>query len=245
MDFRWADARALALALALALARKQVAFLQAWLEASEGAAVRLIENHIAWVPLGFSWAYKLKKPVLLPSDFSTLAARRQFWEEKMRLKRRRRLAPGMKPDVVAVCKAGKARPSVVTGRFRAGSRPSGQPCVLGCWSNNAPWHRFGQGASANAACVNATVICICPTCSSGRDGQPHSTRSIQRRDAVAQRRCASGHHARAAGFRQELRLAGCRRSGRCHQRTFRCRAQAPVRAGGSRIVAWPRAEWHL
>lgn len=98
MDFRWADARALALALALALARKQVAFLQAWLAASEGAAVRLIENHIAWVPLGFSWAYKLKKPVLLPSfDFSTLAARRQFCEEELRLKRRRRrrLAPGM------------------------------------------------------------------------------------------------------------------------------------------------------
>ena len=86
---------------AVVLGRKRVASLQASLQASEGAPVRLIETHISWVLLAKSLAYKLKKPVLLPFlDFSTLAARRHFCEEELRLNQR--LAPAMYLDVVDV-----------------------------------------------------------------------------------------------------------------------------------------------
>ncbi len=89
------------LAQAMAAGRERVAFLRASLEASEGAPVRLIETHISWVLLASSMAYKLKKPVLLPFlDFSTLAARRHFCEEELRLNER--LAPDLYLDVVDV-----------------------------------------------------------------------------------------------------------------------------------------------
>ena len=87
---------------ALAQAREHVAALRASLEASEGRPVRLIETHISWVLLADTLAYKLKKPVRLPFlDFTTLAARRHFCEEELRLNRR--LAPSLYLDVVDVC----------------------------------------------------------------------------------------------------------------------------------------------
>ncbi|MCY7314123.1 MAG: AAA family ATPase [Rubrivivax sp.] len=96
-----AQAQAPAQAMAMAQARERVASLQAGLEASEGAPVRLIETHISWVLLAQSLAYKFKKPVQLPFlDFSTLAARRRFCEEELRLNRR--MAPALYLDVVDV-----------------------------------------------------------------------------------------------------------------------------------------------
>ena len=87
---------------AVALARERLASLRASLQEREGAPVRLIETHISWVLLAKSLAYKLKKPVQLPFlDFSTLAARRHFCEEELRLNRR--LAPALYLDVVDVC----------------------------------------------------------------------------------------------------------------------------------------------
>jgi uncharacterized protein len=51
--------------------------------------VDMIETHISWVFLAGDHAYKVKKPVRLPFlDFSTLAARRHFCEEELRLNRR-------------------------------------------------------------------------------------------------------------------------------------------------------------
>ena len=89
-------------ALALVQARERVAALRAGLEASEGQPVRLVETHISWLLLADSLAYKLKKPVRLPFlDFTTLAARRRFCEEELRLNRR--LAPSLYLDVVDVC----------------------------------------------------------------------------------------------------------------------------------------------
>lgn len=86
----------------MALGRERVASLRASLQVREGAPVRLIETHISWVLLAKSLAYKLKKPVQLPFlDFSTLAARRRYCEEELRLNRR--LAPAMYLDVVDVC----------------------------------------------------------------------------------------------------------------------------------------------
>lgn len=90
-----------ALAMALALGRERVASLRASLQASEGESVRLVETHISWVLLTRSLAYKLKKPVQLPFlDFSTLAARRHFCEEELRLNGR--LAPALYLNVVEV-----------------------------------------------------------------------------------------------------------------------------------------------
>ena len=51
--------------------------------------VDLEETHISWILLAGNYAYKVKKPVRLPFlDFSTLAARRRYCEEELRLNRR-------------------------------------------------------------------------------------------------------------------------------------------------------------
>ena len=61
----------------------------------------LIETHISWVLLTGSYAYKIKKPVNLGFlDFTTLAARRHYCAEELRLNRR--LAPGIYLDVVPI-----------------------------------------------------------------------------------------------------------------------------------------------
>ena len=100
---------------ALAVARERVAALRASLEASEGRPVRLVETHISWVLLADALAYKLKKPVRLPFlDFTTLAVRRRFCEEELRLNRR--LAPALYLDVVDVCDSPKGP------RFGGGGR---------------------------------------------------------------------------------------------------------------------------
>src|ERR1039457_1630787 len=71
-----------------------------------------LETHISWVLLTGSYAYKLKKPVNLGFlDFTTLAARRHYCEEELRLNRR--LAPELYLDVVPV--AGTAQCPLVGG----------------------------------------------------------------------------------------------------------------------------------
>ena len=91
---------------AMASARERVNALRSLLEARDGRSVRLIETHISWVlltaSLTGSFAYKLKKPLRLPFlDFTTLAARRHFCNEELRLNRR--LAASLYLDVVDVC----------------------------------------------------------------------------------------------------------------------------------------------
>ena len=67
----------------------------------EVGAVERIETHISTVLLAGAFAYKIKKPVALGFlDFSTLALRRHFCEEELRLNRR--LAPELYLDVVAI-----------------------------------------------------------------------------------------------------------------------------------------------
>jgi hypothetical protein len=63
--------------------------------------VELVETHISWVFLAGDYAYKLKKPVSLAFlDFSTLAKRRFYCEEELRLNRR--TAPALYLEVIAV-----------------------------------------------------------------------------------------------------------------------------------------------
>jgi aminoglycoside phosphotransferase family enzyme len=53
------------------------------------ATVERRETHMSWVFLTDRYAYKLKKPVRARSlDFSTLAARKFYCEEELRLNRR-------------------------------------------------------------------------------------------------------------------------------------------------------------
>lgn len=64
-------------------------------------AVELIETHISWVLLAGDYVYKIKKPVDFGFlDFSTLARRRHFCFEELRLNRR--LAADLYLDVVAI-----------------------------------------------------------------------------------------------------------------------------------------------
>ena len=63
--------------------------------------IELMETHISWVILAGNYAYKIKKPVVLDFlDFGTLAKRRHFCEEELRLNRP--WAPELYLDVVAI-----------------------------------------------------------------------------------------------------------------------------------------------
>jgi aminoglycoside phosphotransferase family enzyme/predicted kinase len=63
--------------------------------------VEVLETHISWVLLAGDYAYKVKKPVNLGFlDFSTLAARRFFCDEELRLNRR--TAPRLYLEVVPI-----------------------------------------------------------------------------------------------------------------------------------------------
>lgn len=71
------------------------------LAAAEGGPVQHVQTHLSHLLLTPSHAYKLKKPLRLPfADFSTLAARRHFCAEELRLNQR--LAPQLYLDVLPV-----------------------------------------------------------------------------------------------------------------------------------------------
>src|SRR4030095_6185902 len=63
--------------------------------------VELIETHISWVLLTGEFAYKIKKPVDFGFlNFSTLALRRHYCDEEVRLNRR--FAESLYLDVVPI-----------------------------------------------------------------------------------------------------------------------------------------------
>ncbi len=94
------------------------------------SGVELIETHISWVLLAGDYAYKIKKPVVLPFvDFGTLAARHRYCEDEVRLNRR--LVPQVYLGVVPI-----------TGSVES-------PVVDGCGTvleYAVKMHRFGQDA---------------------------------------------------------------------------------------------------
>ncbi|SOD41085.1 bifunctional aminoglycoside phosphotransferase/ATP-binding protein [Nitrosovibrio sp. Nv4] len=64
-------------------------------------SVRLAETHISWVLLAGRYAYKIKKPVDLGFlNFTSLASRRYYCDEEIRLNRR--LAPKIYLDVIPI-----------------------------------------------------------------------------------------------------------------------------------------------
>ncbi|QEQ97937.1 AAA family ATPase [Neptunomonas concharum] len=63
--------------------------------------VRVIETHISWLLLTGEYAYKIKKPVDFGFlDFTTLALRKHFCEEELRLNQR--LAPDIYDTLIAI-----------------------------------------------------------------------------------------------------------------------------------------------
>ena len=63
--------------------------------------VRVVETHISWVLLTGTYAYKIKKPVVLGFlDFGTLEKRKAMCKEELRLNKR--LAPELYLEVVAI-----------------------------------------------------------------------------------------------------------------------------------------------
>lgn len=74
--------------------------------------IELLQTHISCILLAGDYVYKIKKPVNLGFlDFSTLAARRHYCEEELRLNRR--TAPGLYLDVLAI--GGSASAPVIGG----------------------------------------------------------------------------------------------------------------------------------
>jgi uncharacterized protein len=74
--------------------------------------VELLQTHISCILLAGDYAYKIKKPVNLGFlDFSTLAARRHYCEEELRLNRR--TAPALYLDVLPI--GGSATAPVIGG----------------------------------------------------------------------------------------------------------------------------------
>ena len=67
-----------------------IAALLHWARQEYGAkTVEMMETHISWVLLAGDYAYKIKKPVVLPFvDYSTLEARRIFCEKELALNSR-------------------------------------------------------------------------------------------------------------------------------------------------------------
>jgi hypothetical protein len=63
--------------------------------------IDLMETHASWVLLAGEFAYKIKKPLVLPFlDYGTLEKRRACCEAELRLNRR--YAPDLYLDVVAL-----------------------------------------------------------------------------------------------------------------------------------------------
>jgi len=90
-----------ATAPSLTLQARLVSALRKKMGADSGDSVALMETHISYVLLTGQFAYKIKKAVDLGFlDFRTLAARRHYCEEELRLNRR--LAPELYLDVVEI-----------------------------------------------------------------------------------------------------------------------------------------------
>ena len=77
------------------------------LQQQDGPPVEHVQTHLSHLLLTPGHAYKLKRPVRLPFvDFSSVAARRHFCEEELRLNQR--LAPSLYLEVLPVLGSAQA-----------------------------------------------------------------------------------------------------------------------------------------
>ena len=92
--------------------------------------IQVIETHISWVLLTGDYAYKIKKPVTLGFlDFSTLAARRRYCGEELRVNRR--TAPEIYLGVVPIAASADG--------VRVVSRRSSTRCGCGSSRTRPGW----------------------------------------------------------------------------------------------------------
>ena len=90
----------------------------------------VLQTHISWILLTGQYAYKFKKPVNMGFlDFSTLALRKYFCEEELRLNRR--LAPELYLELV--CLTGSPEKPTLNGHgpaieYRSEERRVGKEC---------------------------------------------------------------------------------------------------------------------
>ncbi len=89
--------------------------------------VQLIETHISWVVVTDTVAFKIKKPVKYAFvDFRTLALRKHFCEEELRLNQR--LAPDLYQAVVPICR------ELATGQWHIDPNPAPKSCEVLEWA---------------------------------------------------------------------------------------------------------------
>jgi aminoglycoside phosphotransferase family enzyme/predicted kinase len=157
-----------------------VAALLQSLREQPGARVELIETHISFVLLAGEHVYKLKKAVNLGFlDFTTLALRRHFCDEELRLNRR--TAPGLYLDVVPV-----------TGTEEQPAFDGDGPVIdwalkMRAFSQDGLWDRLAARGALGAAQVDALAESVCVLHDSadvaGKDhpfGQPEKVRAPMR-----------------------------------------------------------------
>ena len=108
------------------------------LQQRDGAPVEHVQTHISHILLTPGHAYKLKRPVRLPFiDFSSVAARRHFCEEELRLNRR--LAPSLYLEVLPVL-----------GSVQAPHLGAPNEAADGAIDWVVHMHRFASGSEADA-----------------------------------------------------------------------------------------------
>ena len=92
--------------------------------------LELIETHISWIILTGEFAYKIKKPVNLGFvDFTSLARRKHFCEEELRLNQR--TAPDLYLDVVPIAETAEG--------FRIGLEPAIE------FADSSPYRNYYEG----------------------------------------------------------------------------------------------------
>ncbi|HEY6864783.1 MAG TPA: AAA family ATPase [Burkholderiales bacterium] len=115
--------------------------------------VELLETHISWVFLAGEYAYKVKKPVRLPFlDFGTLAARRRFCEEELRINRR--TAPELYLGVVPIVSGGAG------WRVDAPGEPAEYAIRMRRFPQDALADRVAKRGALGAAQVDALAAAI-------------------------------------------------------------------------------------
>ena len=114
------------------------------------ATVALIETHISFVLLADEWAYKIKKAVN-PGflDFTTLALRRHFCEEELRLNRR--CAPALYLEVLPV--TGTPEEPALGGR----GAPIDWALKMRAFPQSGLWDRLASSGALLPAHIDALV----------------------------------------------------------------------------------------
>ena len=132
-----------------------VAALRRALRAQQPACeVALIETHISYVLLAAGLAYKIKKAVNLGFvDFTTLALRRHYCDEELRLNRR--LAPALYLDVVAVTG------SSVQPAFGGDGPVIDWAVRMRAFAQDGLWDRLATRGELQAAHIDALADVLC------------------------------------------------------------------------------------